>query len=106
MSKTISDAKPWPQTLGSMIDRASQALIYITALSRKRSPLVKTVSPRLTVLILLFWSASAYAADKKSPAQPASSRFEISFSKEASAAPLDGHVLLVIANNNDTEPRF
>ena len=67
---------------------------------------MKTVSPRLIVLILLFLPASAYAADKKSPAKPASSRFEISFSKEASAAPLDGRVLLVIANNNDTEPRF
>src|SRR5215471_15318074 len=36
----------------------------------------------------------------------ARSRFEISFPEAMSASPLDGHVLLVIANNDDTEPRF
>jgi len=45
-------------------------------------------------------------ADKKSVAKPAGERFEISFPKEMSAGPLDGHVLLLIANNGDKEPRF
>jgi len=39
-------------------------------------------------------------------AKPAGLRFEISFSKEMSATPLDGHVLLLISNNNEKEPRF
>ncbi|MGC2446717.1 MAG: alpha/beta hydrolase-fold protein [Candidatus Sulfotelmatobacter sp.] len=72
---------------------------------------MKIVRPRLIVLTLLLLSASSFtadgfAADKKIPAKPVSPRFEISFPKEMSAAPLDGHVLLVIANNNDSEPRF
>jgi len=46
------------------------------------------------------------AASKKSAAKPATERFEISFPKEASAAPLDGHVVLVISNNEEKEPRF
>jgi hypothetical protein len=49
--------------------------------------------------------ATAVAAEKKPALKPAT-RFEISFSKEMSAAPLDGHMLLVIANNNNDEPRF
>ena len=36
----------------------------------------------------------------------AAQRFEISFPQEQSAAPLDGHVLLLIATNNSSEPRF
>lgn len=59
-----------------------------------------------SAVALLFLVAFAGAADKKIAAKPASPRFEISFPKEMSATPLDGHVLLVIANNNDTEPRF
>lgn len=45
-------------------------------------------------------------ADKKSVAKPAGERFEISFPKEMSAGPLDGHILLLISNNGDEEPRF
>jgi len=45
-------------------------------------------------------------ADKKSVAKPAGERFEISFPKEMSAFPLDGHVLLLISNNGEQEPRF
>ncbi len=67
---------------------------------------MKIVCPRLIVLILLLWSASAYSADKKSPAKPTSPRFEITFPKEMSVSPLDGHMLLVIANDNEKEPRF
>ena len=36
----------------------------------------------------------------------AAERFEISFPKEASATPLDGHVMLVIATGEQPEPRF
>src|ERR1017187_7127706 len=36
----------------------------------------------------------------------AAQRFEISFPKEASAAPLDGHVMLVISTQEKPEPRF
>ena len=60
----------------------------------------------LVAVTLLFSTAVSHAADKKSSAKPASARFEISFSKEMSATPLDGHVLLVISNNTDDEPRF
>ena len=48
----------------------------------------------------------AHAASKKNPVKPSTPRFEILFPKEVNATPLDGHVLLVLANNNDTEPRF
>src|SRR5215472_2536530 len=58
------------------------------------------------VVVLLLVVAGASAADQKTNAKPASPRFEISFPKEMSATPLDGHVLLVISNNNDKEPRF
>jgi len=36
----------------------------------------------------------------------AAPRFEISFPKEMSATPLDGHVLLLLATNGTREPRF
>ena len=36
----------------------------------------------------------------------AAQRFEISFPQEASAAPLDGHVMLVISTQEKPEPRF
>jgi hypothetical protein len=39
-------------------------------------------------------------------AKAASPRFEISFPKEMSGTPLDGHVLLLISNNPEKEPRF
>ena len=39
-------------------------------------------------------------------AQSSGLRFEISFPKEASATPLDGHVLLLISTNDKEEPRF
>jgi hypothetical protein len=39
-------------------------------------------------------------------AQSSGVRFEISFPKEASATPLDGHVLLLISTNDNDEPRF
>jgi hypothetical protein len=47
---------------------------------------------------------AGFATEKKSEAS--GPHFEISFPKEMSAAPLDGHVLLCISNNADKEPRF
>jgi len=61
--------------------------------------------PRLLV-VTLFLCVAANAADKRTSPKPASPRFEISFAKDMSATPLDGHVLLVLAHNNDDEPRF
>jgi len=66
---------------------------------------MKRIASRL-LIVALSVSVAAFAADKKIPARPASPRFEISFPKETSAAPLDGHVLLLISNNNEKEPRF
>lgn len=57
----------------------------------------------VAVLILV---AAAGAADKKTAANPPSPRFEISFPKQMSATPLDGHILLLISNNNEKETRF
>jgi hypothetical protein len=53
---------------------------------------------------VLFGVVVAFA----SPLFPQSSglRFEISFPSQASAAPLDGHVLLLISTNGQEEPRF
>lgn len=44
----------------------------------------------------------ADAAEKTSPGP----RFEISFPREMSSTPLDGHVLLLISTNDKEEPRF
>ena len=60
---------------------------------------------RSSAASLLLLSAALFAA-AKTRAKPASQRFEISFPKEMSAAPLDGHVLLLISNNDEKEPRF
>jgi hypothetical protein len=65
----------------------------------------KTKTKLLCCIALLSFIPPAEAASKK-PAQPSSPRFEISFPQEQSAAPLDGHILLLISNNNDKEPRF
>jgi Putative esterase len=56
-----------------------------------------------TIVCLPF--AAAQSRTPKS-AKAAGPRFEISFSKDLSASPLDGHVLLLISDNNDKEPRF
>src|ERR1700731_1482755 len=57
--------------------------------------------------MVFLWCASlSQAATAKPAAKPVPQRFEISFPKEMSATPLDGHVLLVISNNDDKEPRF
>ncbi len=64
---------------------------------------------KLSVLMVaaLFWCMpTAYAAKKKAPVKSSTPRFEISFPKEVNATPLDGHVILVLAQKNDSEPRF
>ncbi len=48
----------------------------------------------------------ANAARKKNAPKPTTTRFEIFFPKEVNATPLDGHILLVLADNNNDEPRF
>jgi hypothetical protein len=48
----------------------------------------------------------AQAATAKPAVKATGQRFEISFPKEMSAASLDGHVLLLISNNDEKEPRF
>ncbi|MGC1451435.1 MAG: alpha/beta hydrolase-fold protein [Candidatus Sulfotelmatobacter sp.] len=60
----------------------------------------------LPCTILLFSVILAQAGTAKPAAKPASPRFEISFPNEMSATPLDGHVLLLISNNAEKEPRF
>ena len=60
----------------------------------------------LSWIVLLLCVPAAQAAANKPAAKAASPRFEISFSKDVSAAPLDGRVLLLISNNDEREPRF
>jgi Putative esterase len=56
-------------------------------------------------IILLLCAAAAHAATEK-PSKPVAQRFEVSFPKEMNPAPLDGHVLLLLSNNDEKEPRF
>jgi hypothetical protein len=57
-------------------------------------------------IVFLCCAVLSQAATAKPAAKPVPQRFEISFPKEMSATPLDGHVLLLISNNDDKEPRF
>jgi hypothetical protein len=57
-------------------------------------------------IVFLCCAVLSQAATTKPAAKPVPQRFEISFPKQMSATPLDGHVLLVISNNDDKEPRF
>jgi hypothetical protein len=59
----------------------------------------------LPCTILALSAILTQAGTTKPDAKPAP-RFEVSFPKELSAAPLDGHVLLLISNNDEKEPRF
>jgi Putative esterase len=56
----------------------------------------------LPCTMLLLSAILSQAATAKLSGQ----RFEVSFPKEANAASLDGHVLLLISNNDAKEPRF
>ena len=58
------------------------------------------------IILLFFFAVAAQATTAKAAPKPASQRFEISFPKEVSVAPLDGHILLLISNNDEKEPRF
>ena len=58
-----------------------------------------------TVALIFAFVAPLSAAEKKAT-KPAGQRFEVSFPKELSATALDGHLLLLISNNNEKEPRF
>jgi Putative esterase len=60
----------------------------------------------LQLLLLFLISGAAAFAAQKNVSQPPGPRFEISFPKQMSATPLDGHILLLISNNNEREPRF
>ncbi len=61
---------------------------------------------KLSCIVLLLCVAAAQAATAKPASKAPIQRFEISFPKEMSAAPLDGHVLLLLSNNDEKEPRF
>jgi hypothetical protein len=61
---------------------------------------------RLVFVLIALLCLPASAASKKNAPKPASNRFEILFPKEVNATPLDGHVVLILANNNNDEPRF
>jgi hypothetical protein len=60
----------------------------------------------LLLLPLLTSAVSTQAATAQPSSKPDGQRFEISFPREMSATPLDGHVLLLISNNSEKEPRF
>jgi hypothetical protein len=55
---------------------------------------------------LVLIAASAIGAIGKPATKPTGQRFEISFSNETNATALDGHVLLLLSNNDEKEPRF
>src|SRR3954470_19111368 len=55
----------------------------------------------LTILLVVAAFATTVTAATKTPLT-----FEITFPKAMSAAPLDGHILLLISNNPKEEPRF
>jgi hypothetical protein len=59
-----------------------------------------------TLLAICLFASASFAAAKKPAPKAAPLRFEISFPKEVSSAPLDGHIMLLLSNNNDKEPRF
>lgn len=56
------------------------------------------------VLLLFFFLAPVYFSCTNE--QNSKLRFDISFTQTVSKDPIDGRVLLMIANNNQTEPRF
>ena len=66
---------------------------------------MKNLHLLLAIPILLSLPALA-ANSKKNPPKPATTRFEIFFPKEVNATPLDGHIMLVLANNDKDEPRY
>jgi hypothetical protein len=57
-------------------------------------------------IVAVLCIAAAQGASAKSAVKPSPQRFEVSFPKEVSAAALDGHILLLLSNNDEKEPRF
>ena len=68
--------------------------------------MLKRVWLHLALVFGLLISVTPTFAVEKRTAKPAGPRFEISFAKELSGTALDGHVLLLISNNDRAEPRF
>ncbi len=66
----------------------------------------KTTTTLLPCIALLLFFVPFVPAAAKKATQPSMLRFEISFPNEQSTKPLDGHILLLISNNNEKEPRF
>src|SRR6476661_315933 len=61
----------------------------------------ETMSRASNVLLLVLIFATTVTAATKAPLT-----FEITYTKEMSTAPLDGHILLLISNDPKAEPRF
>src|SRR6185369_15704914 len=61
----------------------------------------ENMSRALTSLLFVLAFATSVTAAPKAPLT-----FEITYPKEISAAPLDGHILLLISNDPKEEPRF
>jgi hypothetical protein len=59
-----------------------------------------------SIFIFVCLAASVTVASSAKPVKTSAAKFEISFPKETNATPLDGHVLLLISNNDEREPRF
>ena len=79
--------------------RLSQACGRWQGATRLSAAMIAALAALLSLAAL-----PARAAEKK--ARPQELRFEISFAREASAAPLDGRVFLLISTDNKAEPRF
>jgi hypothetical protein len=62
-------------------------------------PIRRALFYRIFLWLPIFFASTAFG-------QPAALHFEISFPKEANAAPADGHVLLFLSTNDRAEPRF
>jgi len=67
----------------------------------------KILLPLWSLIFLSCAATTSLAKEVKRPAAKSpKTRVEVSFPKEMSATPLDGHVLLLISNNEEKEPRF
>src|SRR3954454_5336839 len=66
-----------------------------------RIPSGEKMSRASNALLFVLILATTVTAATKAPLT-----FEITFPKEMSAAPFDGHILLLISNDQNEEPRF
>lgn len=57
-------------------------------------------------IVLLLFATMAQGATAKPATKASGQVFQISFPKEIHSMPVDGHVLLLISNSDDQEPRF